>query len=560
MILKELFTSDNISNKSIIIQLRYNEELQQELKHNTSFLPDTASISERAYCYKNNITSIQTCRHCGKPLLFKKMNKGYAPTCGNKECRYKSVIEGNKHNHDYVSIQKKMRETYKAKTGYEHNMQNPEFVKQFFDKREQDTGERYAIASEKSKQNREKTFIEKYGTTDISKILHGDHVTKSIIEKYGSYENYQKIRSIKASESKKNTELNVLIEKLTEMNYTFIDSFLKDNITPYIKIKCNRCGNIFDISRQSVNIYYRTNSYNFCTICDYKDNTYRSNFEKDVLYEIKKLIPNIEILTNRYINKVECDIIIPEYKIAIECNGLYWHSELYKDKTYHYKKKETVEQSGYSLIQIWEDDWTLKKDIVLSRISSKLKLNKKIYARKCDIKNVDNNTAKEFLNENHLHGYIRSSINYGLYYNDELVELISIGKSRKVISKNKNIPYELLRFASKKYINVIGGFSKLIKQFKQDYNEELFSYIDLSWTDLNGTSYIKSGFELIGKSNIEYWWVNNRLHNPIRENRINYQKAKLVNAGYDKNKTEIEIMHERKFYRVFGPGNLIVKI
>lgn len=51
----------------------------------------------------------------------------------------KGIGEANK-RHDYVKSVQKMKATYKERTGYEHNMQNPEFMQQFFDKREKETG------------------------------------------------------------------------------------------------------------------------------------------------------------------------------------------------------------------------------------------------------------------------------------------------------------------------------------------------------------------------------------------------------------------------------------
>lgn len=249
--------------------------------------------------------------------------------------------------------------------------------------------------------------------------------------------------------------------------------------------------------------------------------------------------------------------MIPELNLAIDCNGLYWHSELQKeDNFYHYKKKEFIEKCGYSLIYIWEDDWNdiHKKDIILSRISSKLKLNKHIYARKCLIKELTPKLYRDFCNENHLHGSVNASIKAGLFFDNELVEVVGLGKSRKLIGNNKDdVSYELLRLCTKKYINVIGGFSKLMNYVINKFNiNSIYSYADLSWIDLKGTSYINSGFYIDKVIDSEYWWVVNN----IRENRLNYTKSKLVSLGYDKHLTEIEIMHSLKYYRIFGPGNL----
>ena len=148
------------------------------------------------------------------------------------------------------------------------------------------------------------------------------------------------------------------------------------------------------------------------------------------------MVDNKILNTRRVIPPVELDVYIPEKKIAIEYNGLYWHSEKFKTKTYHYDKWLACKNQGVQLIQIWEDDWYYKKDIVKSIILTKInKFEDKIFARKCVIKIVNYNEKFIFLNNNHLQGNSSSSINIGLYYNNELVSLMTFGKRR---TNNKN--------------------------------------------------------------------------------------------------------------------------
>jgi hypothetical protein len=142
-------------------------------------------------------------------------------------------------------------------------------------------------------------------------------------------------------------------------------------------------------------------------------------------------------------------------------------------------------------------------------------------------------------------------MNYGLYYNDELISLMTFMKTRKVLNKtHKDGEYELVRFCNKIGISVVGGASKLFKKFIKDYNPiSVLSYCDISWA--NGDLYKNLGFELIGVSKPNYYYVINGK----RENRINYQKHKLVKKGYDVNLTEVEIMYELGYYRIFNCGN-----
>jgi hypothetical protein len=176
----------------------------------------------------------------------------------------------------------------------------------------------------------------------------------------------------------------------------------------------------------------------------------------------------------------------------------------------------------------------------------------KIYARKTSIKEInDNKLVKDFLNNNHLQGYIASSIKIGLYYNDELVSLMTFGKGRVALGSRNYNGYELLRFCSKLNTNVLGGANKLFKYFIKKYKpQNVISYADRGRS--NGLLYEKLGFSLIGYTKPNYYYIVNN----VRHHRFNYRKDKLVKDGFDKNKSEHQIMLERKIYRIYDSGNL----
>jgi len=206
------------------------------------------------------------------------------------------------------------------------------------------------------------------------------------------------------------------------------------------------------------------------------------------------------------------------------------------------------------LIHIWEDDWMHKKDIVKSMILNKLNLLiDKIYARKCQIKIVsDNKLVKEFLEKNHIQGYIISKINIGLFYNDEIISLMTFGNKRIVMNdKNFTDEWELSRFCNKLNMSVIGGASKLFKYFIDNYNpKEIITYANRSYS--NGLLYEKLNFKYSHMTNPNYYYIVDK----IRKHRFTYRKNKLIKDGFDPNKTEHEIMLERKIYRIYDSGQL----
>jgi len=277
-----------------------------------------------------------------------------------------------------------------------------------------------------------------------------------------------------------------------------------------------------------------------------KCNAVISKQELELREFIKSLNIKFETNNRKILNGKEIDIFLPEYNIAIEYNGLYWHSEKFISKDYHLNKTNDCEAKNIELIHIFEDEWINKNNIVKSRILNKLKLtNKKYYARKCIIKEIDFITKKKFINENHIQGDCPSKINLGLYYNDELVSIMTFGRRPSFNSSQ----YELIRFCNKLNTNVIGGASKLLKHFTRNYEpKEIVSYADRRWSA--GKLYDVLGFELIQNTKPNWFIINNG----TREHRLKYQKHKLVKMGFDKNKTANQILKENNFIKIYDCG------
>ena len=248
----------------------------------------------------------------------------------------------------------------------------------------------------------------------------------------------------------------------------------------------------------------------------------------------------------------EIDIFVPLKMVGIEYDGLYWHSEAYKDKDYHLKKTNDCEGKGIRLIHIFEDEWRDKKEIIKSMLRNLLGMTEDtVYARKCSIGMVDKEEKKKFLNENHIQGNIASSIDIGLYYNGELVSLMCFGKprinlGRKTYSEGE---YELLRFCNKINTRITGGATKLFKYFLKEYSPiTITSYCDRRWSV--GGLYGILGFKFHHNSHPNYYYVEGS----NRKNRFKYRKSELVKEGYDKDKSEREIMQERGIKRIYDCG------
>lgn len=192
------------------------------------------------------------------------------------------------------------------------------------------------------------------------------------------------------------------------------------------------------------------------------------------------------IFDNKY-KKV--DILLPDHKLAIECNGVYWHSEMYKTPNHHKLRKDEVNQLGFRLMQFNDLDWYNKQPVILSMINNAIGArHDKIYARQCSVVDVDAPTAKTFIDNNHLMDANVGAIRKGLVYNGSLVAVMTFGKP----NYNRKYTWELLRFCSRIGASIIGGASKLLSHFTSESVGSIISYSDNMISD--GNVYQRLGF------------------------------------------------------------------
>jgi hypothetical protein len=276
----------------------------------------------------------------------------------------------------------------------------------------------------------------------------------------------------------------------------------------------------------------------------------RSEFEISVFNYIYELDNEIIANDRNLIGKYEIDILIPNKNLAIECNGIRYHDEFHKpDKNFHRIKTMKCKERGFKLLHIFENEWedVWKRDIWKSMIHSHLGVNKTIYARKCYIKDVNYKDKDKFLNENHLQGTVQSSVNLGLFQDDELVCLITFGKSRY----NKNFDWELMRFCNKKYINVVGGFSKLLKNFRESWKGSIITYADTTYS--NGDLYRKNGFTFGKYNDPSYFYCKNGFESLSRQSAQKSKLKKLL-KNYNPDLTEEQNMYNHNWFKVWRCG------
>jgi len=289
-----------------------------------------------------------------------------------------------------------------------------------------------------------------------------------------------------------------------------------------------------------------------CPSC-YPVKDYSSKAEKEIFKYVSKL-SDVEVKRNvkNVFDQKELDIFVSEKNIAVEFNGLYWHSENAGDKTkeYHLEKTKFCEEKGIQLIHIFEDEWIGKQNIVKNRLKHLLGKNEnKIYGRNCSLKEVSTEKKNKFLNQHHLQGSVNDQVCYGLYYQNNIVSLISFGKARY------DDGWEIYRFCNSD-VSVAGGASKLLSKFIENYNpNKIVSYADRRWSMKRNTFYNQIGFEFENATDPNYWYMKDHRS---REYRFKYRKGQLEDKleEFDSDLTEWENMQVNGYDRIWDCGNL----
>lgn len=273
-----------------------------------------------------------------------------------------------------------------------------------------------------------------------------------------------------------------------------------------------------------------------------------SHYEKEIIQYLETLDVGVIEQHNRSILKgSELDIYLPEFKLGLEFNGDYWHSNVRRPSRYHFNKSFQCEQQGIRLIHIYEHQWVdpVKQEILKSIIRNALGKNSStIYARKCEIRELKKGDVEEFSNHNSLHGHRNASIYLGLFYQGELVELMSFGKA--FFSKDDSIDYECIRSITRLDTTVVGGMNRLFRYFVHRWDPlKVLYYVDYN-THL-GTSMNNLGF---------------KFHSYSKYGIINVANCKEVEDRFGKvfgrkpmqNKEIQQLSQEGKVFSIYDAG------
>ncbi|MFW5847649.1 MAG: hypothetical protein ACOCVF_01855 [bacterium] len=577
----------DLKNNGTQITFKFlNKNFPDVLKEIVNYTKDLdIPFNQKLYHYINQLKTIPQCLNCNKPVRFSYKNgAGYNKYC-SLVCSNKSPITKNKIKQANLNkygvectlslknVQDKSKRTKKEKYGDE-NYRNVEQSKKtkiirygkYFnniDKAKQTKKEKYDNENYNNRSQSKITKLKKYGDENYN---NRKKAIKTHLDKYGYYyNNREKAKQTnklkygvdffsQTNQFKKNMRYSHN-SKTIDVWSKFLSINHKDLIINENNFIINNyCKKHKTFTIDNKNFYNRiTNNIPLCTQC-YPINSLVSINEKKLFDEIKKIYP-YDIIENdrKQLNGYEIDIYIPFKKIGIEYNGLYYHSEKFKNKKYHFNKTNLAINKNIFLFQIYEDEWIFKKNIILSMLQHQLgQTPNKIYGRKCEIRETSNQESKVFLNNNHIQGNTKSKIKIGLYYNDKLVSLMTFEKTRNSISKTEN-SYTLNRFCNIINTSVIGSANKLLSFFIKKYlPNEIITFADRRYS--MGNLYETLGFTPL-KIIDESYYVFNK-HENIRYHRFNFRKSKLIELGGDPNKSESEILQDLNYLKIYDAGKI----
>lgn len=534
---------------------------------------------EKMALFYNNLKEPPKCPVCGKPCKFLSLRRGWTTACSRR-------CVG--HNPDTMD---KKRKTCIKKFGYDNAFKSPEIQ----EKAKKTCLERYGVenpyASEEVKQKIKQHNIEKYGgNSPMCSKETQEKSKKTCLERYG-------VEYSSQNEQVKEASKKTCLERYGGIGWDskeLMDKFKKTCLEKYgVEYASQYRDGITIFERYPLmpqllpdNNWLCKCPHPECDKCEEKTfiinpcifrYRYKANVEMCTkLLPVKAQYSSLELIVRgwldesgiEYLTNVrdviypkELDIYIPSKKVAIEINGCYWHSDKEKPKNYHVDKFKACSGHDIQLIQIWEDWLVHKPEIVKSFLLSKLGCcENTIYARETKLREVSNKEMTEFLEKNHIQGRCNSKCSYGLYYNDELVSLMTFGYNRGSISKNSknqsSSKYELLRFCTKLNTRVVGGASKLLKHFIEiNHPTQIISYASCDIS--NGNLYKSLGFETDNKITKSYWYIDPNTFK--RYHRASFTKSSIIKKGIKESKgswTETEAMDEAGYIRIYDAGQM----
>lgn len=269
---------------------------------------------------------------------------------------------------------------------------------------------------------------------------------------------------------------------------------------------------------------------------------------------VASLSPDAVLSDRSLISPKEIDILVPSARLAIEYNGLYWHSVAnIPDKNYHEAKRKAIEAAGHKFFMIFEDEWRERRSVVEGMLRHRLRVPGEILdARKLQVEKLDSKTAESFFESSHLEGHARSSSCLGLVDSSGRV-VAAMSLRRPFHTSRAETSLEVARSACLPGVTIRGWIGRLtsasLRVAKSEGIQALVSYVDARVGC--GKSYLMAGWVLeSGPRGPRFWWTDHH----HRFNRFKYKADSAFGL------TQADVAAASGVVEIWGCGNYVVKI
>jgi len=495
--LKEIL--DNHHPKTYFRIIKSNPKLYQLV---TEFqkMNNLQNFAEALYCLYHNMLP-KFCV-CGKKCKFNTFVKGYREVCSVK-CKQTLHAE-------------------KLKSFWENN---PTKLTDMIQKRDQTNLAKYgysnAALNQTVKEKTKQTCLQRYGTEfPLQSEEVQDKIKVNCLQKYG-------VKSPLSSEVFQDKARKTFVERHGPQKMQFARAAWPNGANPFT----------WPAVQEKIKKYLQE-----------KESS--SSYEVEIAIWLTENNVTFERNNRTICEGKEVDFYLPDYNLAIEFNGLYWHCDIYRDSKYHKLKFDLCAKNNIRLLTIFEDEWNEHKDTIKSHILHLCKQTKtNIGARKCQIKPIDFQITQKFLGQHHIQGVTgRFSISLGAFHNDVLMAVVTLSKMKKVNE------YDMTRYAINQTYSYPGLFSKFLSYIQNNYPQikEIITFADLRWSI--GDVYLKTGFVIDSYLKPGYCYTDFKQ----RFHKFNFRKNKLASRfGVDiTGKTERQLMEELDFARLWDCGKI----
>lgn len=561
-----------VHSKGLIRSVKANAEL---LSYIDSAIVDDIALKEKIYLLVND-EQLQRCVYGNAPV-FHNMATGYKTHCGSSahcECRrqnhsnkMKSVWQQRtpqQRQHCTASISKlntaevqekaqstmrarygvdrafqsecirqKARDVYREKTGYDAPLCNPQVRAQI----QHNTIQKYGSLMTQARA----ALTEKYNGNPFSHAEVRRKILETNLKKYGGPA-ATSCESVRQRVAQTNWERRGCVNPMQQNYSQELNAVLADaQFVQHFHVHGTE--------------WFLQNGMSAATL--HKRLVAAGEIEKTQSLPEKQVQTWLDQLNVRYrindrskIAPLELDFFMTDHNVAVEVNGVYWHSEIAGNKTaaYHNHKTTQCAQVGVQLLHVWDTEIIRQPEIVYSKLLSKLHMSHKIHARQTQVVVLTASQAREFFVLNHSQGHVNGACYVGLMHNGQLVSAMSFGKPRY----SRIADSELLRYASLLNHTVVGGASKLLKHYVNSYSpQKIISYSDRRYSQ--GNLYEQLNFKWYARSKPSYHYTNDYVN---LNSRHRFQKHKLSSLleHFDPELTEWQNMKANAYDRVWDCG------